>query len=30
MCLDLIQDFLTGEPTDYGAPIKAHFLAVNP
>ncbi len=30
MCLDLIQDYLTGEPTDYGAPIKAHFLAVNP
>jgi hypothetical protein len=30
MCLDLITDYLTGEPTDYGAPIRDHFLAVNP
>jgi hypothetical protein len=29
-CLDLIMDYETGEPTDYGAPIKEHFLAVNP
>ncbi len=29
-CLDLIQDYNTGEPTDTGAVIKAHYLTVNP
>ena len=26
-CLDLITDYVTGEPTAYGAPIRDHFIA---
>jgi hypothetical protein len=28
--LSLISNYLTGGPTPYGAPIRSHFLAVNP
>lgn len=29
-CLDLITDYMTGDPTEYGAPIMEHFLANGP